>query len=209
MMHSKRTAAITALAAVVILAAAGVARAHGTAGSSRFKKMHGAHGMAGSGRFGKMHGMRTRIARASHRGGRRSASPPLISIALRLQDELKLTEEQVSKLSDLRDGYRRRWIRARADLQIANLDLRKSLREDAVNLEGVEKNIRDIEKMRADLRLERIRTIEAGKTLLSEDQRKQLQSLVRSGSRRGAGPHFGGMMTPGEGTKAPEGGAAK
>ncbi len=187
-MFSKRTVIIAALAAAAILTAADVALAHG---------------IAAPGRFGKMHGMRARFARASFGGAQRLASPPLISIALRHQDELKLTGDQVAKLTALRDAFSRKWIRARADLQIANLDLRNSLREDAVNLEVVGRQIRDIEKKKADLRLERIRAIEEGKALLTEDQRKQLLSFVQSGPRHGAGPRFSGMMGPGQGMMAP------
>jgi hypothetical protein len=181
-MFSKRTVIIAALAAAAILTATDVALAHGTTSPGRVKKMSR---------------RRARFARASFRGAQWITSPPLISIALRHQDEIKLTGDQVAKLIALRDTFSRKWIRTRDDLQITNLYLRKNLQEDAVNLEVVGRQIRDIEKKKADLRLERIRALEEGKALLTEDQRKQLLSFVQSGPRRGVGPHFCGMKGPG------------
>jgi Spy/CpxP family protein refolding chaperone len=42
----------------------------------------------------------------------------------------------------------------------------------------IEAKIREVERLRADLRIARIRAIDKGKALLSADQRKKLQDLV-------------------------------
>jgi Spy/CpxP family protein refolding chaperone len=52
-------------------------------------------------------------------------------------------------------------------LQAQNRDLAK-----------IEAKIREIERLRGDLRIERIRAIEKAKALLSADQRKKLNDLL-------------------------------
>jgi len=127
---------------------------------------------------------------------------PLISYALALRDELKLTDEQVKKLEDLRDAFARKAIRERAEIQTLGLDLRRALSAEKVDIAEVEKQIRAIEKKRADLRIERLKAIEAGKAVLTAEQLKQLRGHAASPlgpGRRMSRPDFG----PGEGMMGP------
>jgi Spy/CpxP family protein refolding chaperone len=47
-----------------------------------------------------------------------------------------------------------------------------------VDMPKVEAKVREIERLRADIRLARIRAIEKGKEQLTADQRKKLQDLL-------------------------------
>ncbi len=183
---------LTVLLAALGVMLAGTASAHSGGGGPALRKAPGHHmGYRGSGmghRFGR---------------DRAFASQPLISIALRNSEELKLTDDQVTKLKNLRDGFLREMIRARADIKIMRLDLRTALDAEKVDMADVEKRLRAVTKKRTDVRLERLRTIQSGKALLTADQSKQLRELIKTRrSRRWA--HYRGMgpghqMRPGAG----------
>lgn len=128
------------------------------------------------------------------RHGRRAW--PLIRMMLYHRIELGLSAGQVESLENLRGGFMRDAIRRTADRKIARLDLMALLRRDPtdpakpVDIARVEGKIREIEKMRADFQLERIRTLEAGKAVLTPDQRAKLAGLLAQprGPRRGPQP---------------------
>lgn len=124
-------------------------------------------------------------------GGRAWRGPmrrPLISLMLHHRTEHELSPTQIENLERLRGDFMREAIRRGADLKIAGLDLMGLLRPDpadparAVDTAKAEGKIREIEKMRGDLRITRIRTLEAGKALLTPEQRTKLASLM-SGPR--------------------------
>jgi Spy/CpxP family protein refolding chaperone len=104
--------------------------------------------------------------------------PTYAGIALRHQAELGLNPQQVEALQKLRTDSARAAIQRRADLQIAGLDLMTLRRADPVDMAKVEAKIRDIEKMRADGKIARLRTDEQGKAQLTPDQRAKLKSLI-------------------------------
>jgi Spy/CpxP family protein refolding chaperone len=128
---------------------------------------------------------------------RRPMGRPLITMMLRHRDELGLSPAQVQSLEKLRGDYMREAIRRDADRKIARLDLMTLMRPDpndplkAVDMAQVEGKLRELEKMRTDMALARIRTIEAGKAQLTPDQRTKFAGLLaqmRSRWQRGGPP---------------------
>jgi Spy/CpxP family protein refolding chaperone len=103
---------------------------------------------------------------------------PLISTMLRNREKLGLSAEQARNLEQLRDDFQKESIRKEADLRVAEMDLNALLETRPVDMAKVEGKVREIERLRADLRLARIRTIEKGKDQLTRDQRKKLQELL-------------------------------
>jgi Spy/CpxP family protein refolding chaperone len=103
---------------------------------------------------------------------------PVISLLLRNREKIGLSEEQVKKLEQLRSDFEKETIRNEADIRIAEIDLNNLLQAPNADMGKIEAKIRDIERLRADLRIARIRAIEKGKALLSADQRKKLQELI-------------------------------
>jgi Spy/CpxP family protein refolding chaperone len=103
---------------------------------------------------------------------------PLISLMLLHRRDLSLSPEQVHELEGIRDTYQREAIRHDADLRIAELDLQRVLRADAVDLEHARMKFKDIERLKVELRLARIGAIEKAKRLLSSDQRATLSTLL-------------------------------
>ena len=114
---------------------------------------------------------------------------PVISQILRYKDYLRLSGEQVKKLEQLRDNYQRQSIRTEADTRIIDLDIAALLDKPNVDIPKVEQKIREVEKLRADLRIARVRAVEQAKALLTAEQRKKFyESLEPRPPRSGQNP---------------------
>jgi Spy/CpxP family protein refolding chaperone len=135
-----------------------------------------------------MHGMGERW-RGHFRHHRRAGQPPLVSLALRYRDELGLSPAQIVALERLRDDFRREAIKRGADIRVAELDLAALTRTDPadagkpVDMAQVEAKVRDIERLRTEQRLARIRAIEQGKAQLTPEQRAKLATLLTEARR--------------------------
>jgi Spy/CpxP family protein refolding chaperone len=114
-----------------------------------------------------------------HFGGTTSQEQqPVISLMLRNRDKLGLSDDQVKKLEQLRSDFEKETVRNDADVRVAEIDLNNLLQAANVDLTKVEAKIRDIERLRADLRIARVRAVEKGKALLTAEQRKKLQEVL-------------------------------
>jgi Spy/CpxP family protein refolding chaperone len=103
---------------------------------------------------------------------------PLISLMLNYKDYLRLSPEQVKKLEQLRDNFQRQSIRHDADTRILEVDIAELLDQPNVDVAKVEAKIRAVEKLRADLRIGRIRAVEQAKAVLTPEQRKKFDESV-------------------------------
>lgn len=144
--------------------------------------MHGQGGMMGGSGMGMMGG--------SGMHGHGGAEAPWISMALQQAQELALSGEQIDELKSLRIAFEKQAIRQSAEIRVAELELSELLDAQPVNLPTVEEKVRQVASLRAELRMERIRTLEQGKAVLTAEQRGQLQQQV---AKAGAGGH-GSMM---------------
>lgn len=109
---------------------------------------------------------------------------PWISIMLRHRTELNLTTEQTAALEQMRSDFQQQVASTWADLRNTERELRRLVREDAPDLGQVKGKIDEAERLRAELRYRRIETIAAGKSVLTPEQRDQLQNLRASGHGR-------------------------
>ncbi|HEV8310908.1 MAG TPA: Spy/CpxP family protein refolding chaperone [Methylomirabilota bacterium] len=116
------------------------------------------------------------------------AERPVISFMLEHRSELGLTPEQQSRLEALRGEFTREQIRREAEIRIAEMDLAALLEQDLLDMGKVEAKIREAAKLRSDLRIERLKTLEQGKALLTPEQRGRLRSMLgpAGGPRRTA-----------------------
>jgi periplasmic protein CpxP/Spy len=154
----------------------------------------GGPGMGGPGQGGPgMHNERGRGGwqkHAGHRHMRRGRS--IVFMALRNQKELGLSPQQVSSLQQMGMDAGRASIKRRADGQLAKLDLLGLLRAEPVDMAKVEAKIRDIERLKADGAIARIRTNEAAKAQLTPDQREKLKTLRAARWQHRGGGEGGG-----------------
>ena len=148
----------------------------------------------GPGMRGERSGWQRHAGRHHMRRGR-----SIIFMALRNQKELGLSPQQVSSLQQMGMDAARAGIKRRADGQLARLDLMSLMRAEPVDMTKVEAKIRDIEKLKADGAIARIRTNEAAKAQLTPDQREKLKTLRMARWQRrsgGEGAGDGGGEAP-------------
>ncbi|MEX0807029.1 MAG: periplasmic heavy metal sensor [Candidatus Binatia bacterium] len=103
---------------------------------------------------------------------------PLISLMLRNRERLGLSADQIKNLERIRNDFTKESIKSDADLRIAEMDLNSLLEAQPVELTQIEAKIREIERIRGDLRIARVRAIEKGKEQLSADQRRKFRQLL-------------------------------
>ena len=115
--------------------------------------------------------------------------PSFIGMVLMNRQELGLTTQQVDSLRKLGMDSKRASIRRKADVQLAQLDLMSLRFSDPVDMGKIEAKVREIEKLKGDGSIARIRTAEAAKAQLTAEQKEKLKSLrpARGGPRRGSG----------------------
>lgn len=134
----------------------------------------------------------------------------LAGLALRHRQELALTPAQVDSLRKLGTDAQRDGIKRQADRRLAELDLRTMMMPDpadankARDLSKIETKVREIEKLRADGRVARIRTMEQSRQVLTPEQRDKLRALVTQRWQH-RGPQGSGTrgMAPEDGSHQP------
>jgi Spy/CpxP family protein refolding chaperone len=134
----------------------------------------------------------------------------LAGLALRHRQELALTPAQVDNLRKLGTDAQRDAIKRHADRRLAELDLRTLMMPDPADankprdLSKIETKVREIEKLRADGRVARIRTMEQSRQVLTPEQRDKLRALLTQRWQH-RGPQGPGMrgMAPEDGSHEP------
>ncbi len=106
---------------------------------------------------------------------------PLITIALWHAKDLGLTPEQSRALDTLRSDFQRMADLKVTQLQRLEFDLQRLLNREEVDLARVETAIRQVEGIRTELRLGRVKTLEMAKATLTPEQRLKLQPVLRGG----------------------------
>ena len=131
----------------------------------------------------QLHGLTERW-RGHFGRGEAPGERPLITLMLGWRQELGLSTAQIEGLERLRTAFQRGAIRRDADLRVAEMDLAALLRTDTVDLAAAEAKVREIERLRAEARLARIRAIEEGKMQLTVEQRAKLRTLLAQQAAR-------------------------
>lgn len=122
----------------------------------------GGHGMA------KGHGLDGRFGEGA---GQFRGGPEL----RRKLEGLGLSRAQRDRLANLRDEQMRRAIRGRADLRLAQLDLRKLLRSDEPDARAIDAQIERIQGLRTEMMKSRIHGFLSLRSTLTPEQRDKLR----------------------------------
>ena len=141
----------------------------------------------------QLHGLGERFRR-HFTPGDTGPERPLVTFMLDHRAELELTPAQVQELERIRSDFQKDAIKLDADQRVAEMDLAELLRADPVDINRVEGKIRESERLRADLRLGRVRAIERGKAQLTAEQRARLATML--GEPPAARPRAGSPPAP-------------
>lgn len=161
--------------------------------------------MQGSGGMGHMMGQSGERMRGEHMDMAHPHEGAQVTIMLHHRQELNLTPEQVQKLQELRTAFAKESERRTAEIRIGEIDLDSLLQQDRWDPAKIEGTVKQLGTLRTDLRLARLKTIEAGRAVLTPEQ---LQKLRQVGHRMGMmhrGMGTQGMGQQGAGTPQQQG----
>jgi len=96
---------------------------------------------------------------------------------MKLKEELKLTDDQLERLRDIRIELKRTGIEKRAELASIRLDLQEMLGEIEVNRSQVEEKIKEIGRIRTELELAKIDALLRAREVLTPEQLEKLRAL--------------------------------
>jgi Spy/CpxP family protein refolding chaperone len=120
------------------------------------------------------------------RGG--FAGAPIITMALNHKSELNLTSDQVTNLEKIKSHYQSQVTPLQQQLQGLEKDIASLSQKSPADLIQIKSKIQEGEKLRSELRYQRIEALENGKSVLNTQQQEQLKTLVRSGHGRFRNP---------------------
>jgi Spy/CpxP family protein refolding chaperone len=103
---------------------------------------------------------------------------------MRLQ-ALDLTDEQKTKIEAIHERAQRKNIQSRADLQVAQLDLRKLLRAENPDRRAIESQIDRVSALQVGMHKANLGVMFETRALLTEAQKKQLQEMRGQRMRHG------------------------
>jgi Spy/CpxP family protein refolding chaperone len=112
------------------------------------------------------------------------AGAPLISIALNHKSELNLTGDQVNNLEKIRTSFQSQVTPLHQQVSAIEKEIAGLMQQSPANLIQIKSKIQEAEKYRSELRYLRVEALENGKSVLSQQQRDQLKTLVQSQHER-------------------------
>ena len=108
---------------------------------------------------------------------------PWISFALAHAKELALTPDQVKTLTALREEFQKDGARWAQEIREGEAALAKLYAQKPLDLTAIEVKLKDIAAKEAELRLARVKAIDKGVALLTEEQRQKLFDTSRAMGR--------------------------
>jgi Spy/CpxP family protein refolding chaperone len=109
---------------------------------------------------------------------------------------LELNEKQKDAVREIESKVVKDSIRKRAEIEVAELELKETLDKDSVDLTAVEAIMKKIESLRKDMRLAYIKAFEEIKSKLTPEQRKKFKEMLDMGPRSERMKHGGIRMPP-------------
>lgn len=105
-----------------------------------------------------------------------------------MAEHLGLSDGQREKMRDIHERQARRNIQTRADLQLAQMDLRQMLRAERVDRGAIDAQIDRIARLKTDQAHARMATMLDAREVLTSEQREKLKAMRMHGPMAGDGP---------------------
>jgi Spy/CpxP family protein refolding chaperone len=105
---------------------------------------------------------------------------------------LGLVERQVQQIREIRNKFLLETIKQRTELQIVGIKMKELLEKDPVDLVMAETMLKQKEAAKVALQLSSLRAVEEAKSILTQEQRKKIQEIMKKETRMKEGPrgHF-------------------
>jgi len=91
---------------------------------------------------------------------------------------MNLTPEQKAKADAIHSDFRKKAVRAAADVKVAHIELHELLAADPVNLDKVRAKVNELVQKKTDMMMLGIRSLEDFKKVLNPDQKKMLKDML-------------------------------
>ena len=174
---------------------------HGTSGhdgygdhsrSSHHDGMHKKHGGGHHAMHSSGHGKHHTKGHGSHH----QDAIKFIKHILKFKEGMSVTAEQEQKLRTLKTTYKKDRIKAKAELDLASIDLHEVLKNEKASLSDVEVEFNKLHALKTKLYMASIKAKRDAKAVLSEEQRARMDKIherIKS--------HGGNMGHPGDYSK--------
>jgi len=86
--------------------------------------------------------------------------------------------EQKAKADAIHSDFRKKAVRAAADVKVAHIELHELLAADPVNLDKVRAKVNELVQKKTDMMMLGIRSLEDFKKVLNPDQKKMLKDML-------------------------------
>ncbi len=138
---------------------------------------HGGHHSKGhSGHSGGHTGMGHGGHRSTHPGTHQGATE-FIDHILQFKEGMSLTAEQEQRLHAIKTKYRKDRVTMKAKVELANIDLHELLRDEASSLADIERTLKNVYALKADLSMASIKAKRDAKSVLSAEQRARMDKI--------------------------------
>lgn len=130
-----------------------------------------------------------REGRSGHEQGMHGFAKHVFHSLLRHQKELGLSAEQTAKIKSVATDYVKTRIREKADVKLAEVDVRTLVRNENADLSAIESAMRKAEDTRLALRLDEVKAVRAATAVLTPEQREKWRAvrMDRHGKRHADG----------------------
>ena len=103
---------------------------------------------------------------------------PMMSPWIYVKERLNLTEEQTNKFGKIYSAYRKEVLKKRADIEIAEIELGELLKTKEADEKAIEESANNLESLRSDLNISRIKALLKTREFLSDEQYEDLASFI-------------------------------
>ncbi|GEM_PF-4861769 len=101
-----------------------------------------------------------------------------------LQKDLGLSQEQISKIKDLKFSTDKEVVRLRSDMELKEIDLREELSKDSPDMNRVKNLIKAKHSIMAEIELAKVKEYIGVKNILTPEQIEKFKTVMRNRAKR-------------------------
>lgn len=102
----------------------------------------------------------------------------MTGMCLEHADKLGMTDDQIAKLKPLHTGMQKKQVRFKADLKIAELELKEIMEVKDFDLDKATAAVKKISEIKTNHHLEMLQAMKEVRTQLSDDQFKKMKKMI-------------------------------
>ena len=152
--------------------------AHGSGHHDGMHKKHdGHHTMHSSGHGKHGHARHGGHGHGAVHGGHHRDAIKFIKHILKFKEGMSLTADQEQKLATLKTSYKKDRIKAKAEVELASIDLHEVLKNEKASLADIEKEFGKLHALKTKLYMTSIKAKRDAKAVLSAEQRARMDKI--------------------------------